>query len=199
MKEFWNERYSEETYAYGTNPNDFLKENIRLFAPQANILCLAEGEGRNAVFLAANGCNVSAVDQSDVGKVKALKLAEQQNVSIDYNIGDLGSYDMGQEKWDGIVSIWAHTPSSMRRYVFSAIKAGLKPGGIFLLEGYNIQQLEYKTGGPKEADMFFSLEELKEVFSGYEILHAANKIRDIEEGAYHAGASSVVQFVARRK
>lgn len=198
MKEFWNERYNNEEYAYGTAPNDFLQENIHHFPPQSRILSLAEGEGRNAVFLASKGFDVSAVDQSEVGQAKALKLAGTQGLAIQYQIGDLNDYDMGASKWDGIISISAHTPSAVRKRVLSAVKAALKPGGIFLLEGYNAEQLNYGTGGPKDKDMLFSLDELKAAFSGFTILRAENLIRDISEGSYHSGKSSVVQFIARK-
>lgn len=198
MKEFWNDRYKNEAYAYGTAPNDFLKENFQYFPSNARILTLAEGEGRNAVFLAVQGHEVSAVDQSEYGRDKALTLAAKNNAAIDYQIGDLNDYAMGAESWDGIVSISAHTPPATRKKVLSAVKEALKPGGVFLLEGYNKAQLHLGTGGPKEADMLFSLTELNEAFPGFEILHAMDLVREIQEGEYHSGKSSVVQFIARK-
>jgi 2-polyprenyl-3-methyl-5-hydroxy-6-metoxy-1,4-benzoquinol methylase len=198
MKEFWNERYSEENYVYGEEPNDFLKEHIQIFPKEAKILCLADGEGRNGVFLASNGFDVSSVDLSEAGKSKALKLAGKKGVAIDYDIADLNDYDMGVAKWDGIISIFSHTPSAVRRRVLSAVKQALKPGGIFLLEGYNAGQLKYGTGGPKDEDMLFSLDELKTAFSDCKILRAENLVRDVNEGAYHWGESSVVQFIVQK-
>lgn len=198
MKEFWNERYSEEQYVYGEEPNDFLAANIHLFVPGASILCLADGEGRNGVFLATKGFEVSAVDQSETGRQKALKLAEKKGVSIHYEIGDLNDYDMRTGKWDAIVSIFAHTPSPVRSRILKAVKEGLKPGGIFLLEGYNPRQLEYGTGGPKDEDMLFKLDELKASFADCTILRAEDLVRDIQEGAYHWGTSSVTQFIVRK-
>lgn len=198
MKEFWNERYSEEGYVYGEAPNDFLEEQVHLFREKGNILCLADGEGRNGVFLAAKGFHVVSVDQSEIGRQKALALAEKNSVSIKYDIGDLNDYDMGQDEWDGIVSIFAHTPSPVRARVLKAVKTALKPGGIFLLEGYNAKQLEYNTGGPKDPDMLYSLDELKAAFDDCTILHAGNIERNIQESAYHWGISSVVQFIVRK-
>lgn len=198
MKEFWNERYSHEAYAFGTSPNDFLTASVNLFSQPSRILCLAEGEGRNAVFLALEGHEVYAVDQSEAGKAKALKLAKEHGVSIHYQIGDLSQYDMGIGAWDGIISISAHTPSVLRKHILTSAKHALKPGGIFLLEGYNAEQLRYGTGGPKDEDMLFSLDELNAAFCDCTILHAKNTIRDIQEGLYHSGKSSVTQFIARK-
>ncbi|MCH2037684.1 MAG: methyltransferase domain-containing protein, partial [Rickettsiales bacterium] len=156
------------------------------------------GEGRNAVFLASQGFSVSAIDQSEVGQQKAKKLAEQENVTFAYDVVDISDYDMGHDKWDGIVAIFAHTEPDVRQKMIQGAKDGLKIGGVFLLEGYNKEQLTYGSGGPKEHYKMFSLAELKDAFNDFIIIKAENTIRDIHEGEYHDGTSSVVQFIAKK-
>lgn len=196
--DFWDERYGKDEFAYGETPNNFLAENYQYFPEGGKILCLAEGEGRNAVFLAKQGFRVTAVDQSAAGQKKALQLAEKNQVNIDYELGDLNDYDLGEEKWDAIVSISAHTPPATRERLHKAIIKGLKPGGIFLLEGYNKQQLNYNSGGPKNEDMLFSLEELQNDFAEFTLLHAQNRLREVNEGVYHNGIASVTQIIAKK-
>lgn len=195
---FWNGRFGGEDYAYGTQPNDFLRENASLFRPGNAILSLAEGEGRNAVFLAAQGCKVRGVDFSQSGRTKALQLAERQGVTIGYDLADLTTYDMGEAVWDGVISIFCHLPDVHRPHLFQSIRRGLKPGGVLLLESYNQKQLGFGTGGPKDAAMLPSLDELKAAFAGFELLRAEDTVREIQEGALHSGKSSVTQFLARK-
>lgn len=198
-KEFWNDRYSDNKYVYGEKPNDFLVESLEYFKDGSNILCIAEGEGRNAVFLATKGFNVTAVDQSSAGREKALNLAQKNNVHINYEVADLRNYNFGENIWDVIISIFAHTPYDVREHVHSSVKKALKEKGIFLLEGYNLKQLQYKTGGPKNEDMLFSKENLESDFAGFEILLSQDFIRHINEGEFHNGDSSVTQFIARKE
>ena len=148
----WDERYRGEEYVYGTSPNDFLRSQIT-HLPRGQILCLAEGEGRNAVFLAERGYDVTAVDQSPVGLAKARQLAEQRGVSIETVVADLGAFEVAPEVWDGIVSIFAHVPPPARRHVHRQVVTGLRPGGVLLLEAYRPEQLEYHTGGPPVAKL----------------------------------------------
>lgn len=198
-KEFWDERYSDNKYVYGEKPNDFLAENLKYFKEGGKILCLAEGEARNAVFLATKGFEVTAVDQSSVAKEKALKLSQKNDVHINYEVADLRNFDFGENVWDGIISISAHTPSDVREHVHSSVKKALKEKGIFLLEGYNLKQLQYKTGGPKKEDMLFSRENLESDFAGFEILLSQDFLRHINEGEFHNGDSSVTQFITRKE
>lgn len=131
----WDERYSEAQYAYGKEPNDFLAENYNAL-PIGKVLSLAEGEGRNAVFLAKKGYEVTAVDSSEVGLKKAEKLANEHGVKIDLVQADLANYDIGENKWDGIVSIFCPLPAAVRTNVYRKSVKGLKSGGVFLLEAY---------------------------------------------------------------
>ena len=196
--EFWDTRYREKEYVYGVSPNDFLRGHAALFKPGDQVLSLAEGEGRNAVFLAQQGCQVRGVDFSTEGRNKALRLAHKQGVKIDYDVADLTQYEMGEARWDGIVSIFCHLVDRVRPALYRSIKRGLKPGGFFLLESYNKKQLEHDTGGPGDPAHLPSVEELKSAFDDFEIILARDLEREIQEGPYHHGLGSVTQFIARR-
>jgi len=195
----WDERYGTADYFYGTEPNDFLRARCSEIRRGGDVLCLAEGEGRNAVFLAQHGFHPLAVDQSPVGLDKAVQLAAAQGVHIDTVVADLAAYRIEEGRWDGIVSIWCHLPSALRAAVHRQVVAGLKIGGLFLLEAYTPAQLAYGTGGPKDADLLPTLARLREELVGLELLHAAELERVIHEGTGHAGPSAVVQVVARRQ
>jgi cyclopropane fatty-acyl-phospholipid synthase-like methyltransferase len=199
LPEFWDTRYRDKGYVYGLSPNDFLREHATLFKAGDKVLSLAEGEGRNAVFLAQQGCKVCGVDFSAEGRKKTLQLAQKQGVEIDYDVADLTQYDMGEEQWDGIVSIFCHVVDSARLAVYRTIKRGLKSGGIFLLESYNKKQLEFDTGGPRDATHLPSLEELNSAFDDFELVLAQDIEREVREGQCHIGFSSVTQFIARRR
>jgi len=194
----WDERYAEERFFYGTQPNDFLRTHAAAIRPGGRVLCLGEGEGRNAVFLAGLGLAVVALDQSEVGLHKALQLAAALGVSISTLQASLENYFIAPGDWDAIVSIWCHLPSSLRGKVHRQIGAGLKPGGLFLLEAYRPEQLKFGTGGPKDADMLATLAQLRGELSGLEFEYAAESDRDVQEGQGHAGRSAVVQVLARK-
>lgn len=195
----WNQRYSEPGFAYGTEPNDFLAASAeRYLPPKGDILSLAEGEGRNAVFLARLGFRVTGVDSSAVGLEKARRLASQHGVEIATVVADLGDFEPGDARWDGIVSIWCHTPSDLRTRLHRSVVAALRPGGVFLLEAYTPKQLEYRTGGPRTADLLMTLAAVREELSGLELLDAGERLREVHEGAYHDGPSAVLQVVARK-
>ncbi len=195
----WNQRYSEAGFVYGTEPNDFLAATAeRYLPPKGEILCLAEGEGRNAVFLARLGFRVTGVDSSAVGLEKAQGLAEQHGVDIRTVVADLGDFDLGVERWDGIVSIWCHTPSALRARLHRSAVAALRPGGVLLLESYTPKQLEYKTGGPPTAELMMTLAAVREELDGLEFVDAEEKLREVHEGKYHHGLSAVLQIVARK-
>jgi cyclopropane fatty-acyl-phospholipid synthase-like methyltransferase len=191
----WDERYSVKYYVYGTNPNNFLEENVS-FIPKGKLLSLAEGEGRNAVFLAKQGFTVTAVDASRVGLEKAKKLAQENKVTIDFVHADLEQYLIGENQWDGIVSIFCPLPSVARKKLHKKVVAGLKKNGVFLLEAYTPQQLKHGTGGGSCADTMMSKESLSVELSGLKFLHLKELERKIIEGVYHTGLSAVVQAIA---
>lgn len=195
----WNDRFAEEEFAYGKEPNDFLA-SINFDRPLGNVMCLAEGQGRNAVYLAGLGFDVTAVDLSDVGLKRTKELAEERQVSVQTICADLSTFEIEGESQDGIVMIFGHTPPIVRKHVHLQIVAGLKPGGFLLMEGYGKNQLKYKTGGPPVAPLLYSLAELMEDFGDdfeWEIAHEIE--RDIIEGTYHHGRSAVVQLYGRKK
>ena len=193
----WDERYSEPGFAYGTEPNDFL----RAVAPrlhQGRALCLAEGEGRNAVFLAGLGFEVTAVDQSKVGLQKAAALAKERGVSIATQVADVTRLPLGEGAWDAIVSIWCHLPREPRAALHRACAAALRPGGAFVLEAYTPDQLRFGTGGPRDAGLLMRLADLEAELAGLTIVEAREVEREVHEGAYHTGRSAVVQLLATR-
>ena len=193
----WNERYSEPGFAYGTEPNDFLRANVDKL-PTGNCLCLAEGEGRNAVWLAQQGLQVTAVDASEVGLKKAQELARERGVSIDTVHADLEQFDLGLNQWDAIISIFCHLPPDLRQLIHQRCVAGLRSGGIMLLEAYTPAQLEFKTGGPPAVEMMMDSEQLKAELHGLHMVHLQETTRDIHEGKYHQGQGAVVQMIASK-
>jgi SAM-dependent methyltransferase len=194
----WDERYSTEDYAYGTNPNQFLELNINRI-PKGKVLSLAEGEGRNAVFLAKQGYSVTAVDASSVGLNKARKLAEKNEVVIEFIHADLADYDLGENKWDGIVSIFCPLPSSIRKQLYKRVQAGLKPSGVFLLEAYTPEQLNHGTGGGNSVDVMQTKESLRLELADLRFQHLVELERDVIEGVYHTGIGAVVQAIASKE
>jgi SAM-dependent methyltransferase len=191
----WNERYSQPGFAYGTEPNDFLR-SVAAKIPRGKILSLAEGEGRNATFLASLGCDVTAVDSSEVGLAKAKELARGRGFAVKTVLADLASYQIAPDAWNGIVSIFCHLPKTVRQSVHRAVVSGLKPGGVFVLEAYTPRQLSFGTGGPKSPEFLMSLDELRSELVGLRLLHAAELDRDVIEGSFHTGRASVVQILA---
>lgn len=193
----WDERYADEEYVYGTDPNDFLKEQISKL-PKGKVLSLCEGEGRNAVYLAKQGFDVTGVDSSSIGLAKARKLADREGVSIVTELADMGDFRVEPDKWDGVVSIFCHIPPTMRSELHRQIVAGLKPGGVLILEAYTPKQLALGTGGPQVAALTMTAESLKSELEGLEIELIQEFEREVVEGKFHTGKGAVVQLVARK-
>jgi SAM-dependent methyltransferase len=193
----WNERYASNEFAYGTEPNSFLVQNANLLT--SPVLSLAEGEGRNAVFLASLGLDVVGVDASDVGLAKAQKLAASRGLAIRTEVADLASYEPPQNQYGSVISISAHLPSQVRRKLYPQIERSLKPVGIILLEAYTKAQLSRNTGGPKDPDLLLDLAELEQQFANCEPILGQEIEREVIEGKFHTGMACVVQFIARKK
>lgn len=191
----WNKRYSDPEYVYGTIPNDFLM-SVAEQIPRGQVLSLAEGEGRNAVYLAQLGYKVLAVDSSAVGLAKAQRLAEECDVTIETRVADLADFVIKPDSWDAVVSIFCHLPSGIRSSVHRKVVAGLRPGGMFVLEAYTPLQLKLKTGGPPTSDMLMTLKDLRTELKGLNFIHAQELERDVVEGKYHTGHGAVVQVIA---
>ncbi len=194
----WDARYAEPGWAFGTEPNDFLREFAHVLPANGRVLCLAEGEGRNAVHLASLGHDVTAVDLSSVGLAKAAALAAEHDVSLRTEVADLATYPIVPGAWDGIVSIFAHVPRVVRGPLHRRVVEGLAPGGVLLLEAYTPNQIGRGTGGPTDETKLMTLALLREELAGLELTLAREIEREVIEGRYHAGRSEVVQIVARR-
>ena len=193
----WNQRYDRADYVFGTEPNDFLRE-VADYILAGPVLCLAEGEGRNAVFLAGRGHAVTAVDQSPTGIEKAQRLAAERGVSIETAVADLGQYRIEPGAWSGIVSIFWHIPADLRAAVYRRAVAGLKPDGVFVLEAYTPAQIGLGTGGPGDPALTPPLAQLRDELAGLEIEIGREIGREVLEGIGHTGWSHVVQVLARK-
>lgn len=189
----WDDRYAEPEYAYGTEPNDFLREQLKGTAP-GKALCLAEGQGRNAVFLASLGFDVTAVDLSPVGLGRAQDLAKMRGVSITTRVMDLAELQLDAGAWDLIVSIFAHVPPAVRAHAHRQVALGLRTGGRFILEAYAPGQVSRETGGPRQPELTMTLEGLRTELSGLQFDVAREITREVIEGKYHTGLAEVVQL-----
>jgi SAM-dependent methyltransferase len=193
----WNERYASDDFVYGTEPNAFLVQQAGLLV--GPILSIAEGEGRNAVFLASLGFDVLGVDGSAVGLAKAQKLAASRGVTIRTEMADLATYEPPEHTFGSVVSIWAHLPSVLRKRLHRVVERCLRPGGLILLEAYTPAQLARDTGGPKDMDMLMTRAELEQEFPHCVPIVSQEIEREVVEGEFHTGLASVVQFIARKK
>lgn len=199
----WDDRYKSKEFAYGEEPNNFLKEQLEKLNP-STILFPAEGEGRNAIFAAKLGWTVSAFDISEEGKNKAIKLAEVNNVSIDYQVGELEILDFEEQQFDAIALIYAHFPAAIKSEIHTQLDKLLRKNGIIIFEAFSKKHLEYvtkneKVGGPKDIESLFSIEEIKADFPNYEIIELEEKEIELNEGLFHNGTGSVIRFVGRKK
>lgn len=194
----WDEKYNTPQFVYGTVPNDFLRDNAHHFTTGGKILCIAEGEGRNAIWLAEQGFQVTAVDASVVGLNKGRALAEAKGVSVNWIHADLSQYHPGVEIWDGVVAIFAHLPPALRSRVHADCVECLKNNGVLLLEAYTPEQLNFKTGGPLDADWLMTPEILQQELNGLTFERLQKTERNIIEGIGHTGQGSVVQVIGRR-
>ena len=201
--ERWNDRYSNSAFAYGEEPNNFFKEQIEKLKP-GTILFPAEGEGRNAVYAAKLGWEVAAFDISEEGKNKALKLAEANDVTINYKVGELETLNYQPEQFDAIALIYAHFPAEIKSHLHKTLETYLRKGGIIIFEAFSKKHLEYlaindKVGGPKDIESLFSIEEIKADFPNYEIIQLEETEIELNEGLFHNGKGSVIRFIGKKK
>lgn len=200
---FWDERYAQEEYIYGKEPNAFLKEVLPTLTT-GSILFPAEGEGRNAVFAAMKGWEVSAFDISSEGKKKALALAEQHGTHIDYQVSNLEDVNYPIQSFDALALVFAHFPESNRKDYHRKLVTYIKPNGTLIIEGFSknhsrFQASNPQAGGPKDLSMLYDLETLKSDFEDFEFLEAYETEVKLSEGEHHVGLSSVVRIVAVKK
>ena len=195
----WNGRYAAGDFVFGTQPNVFLAAQRDRLAPGMRALSVADGEGRNSVWLAKQGLEVTAFDFSPVGLAKARSLAERCGVEVDYRLSDVNDWDWGAARYDVVVGIFvqfASAPEQQR--MFEGMKCALGPGGILILQGYRPEQIEYATGGPKRRENMYDEALLRESFADLEIVHLAAHDDLVEEGAGHSGMSALIDMVAER-
>lgn len=195
--EFWNDRYKSADYAYGREPNEFLKAEAHRI-PKGRVLCLAEGEGRNAVFLAGLGHDVTAVDFSLEGIRKTEALAKERRVKVTTVRADLSNYEIEPNVYTGIVAIFAHVPPAVRARIHAAVTKGLQLGGVYVLEAYTPEQIPFNTGGPKDPALLMTLEGLRVELAPLTLDVGRECTRTVTEGLYHTGEAATVQIVAKR-
>ncbi|WP_346857548.1 methyltransferase domain-containing protein [uncultured Draconibacterium sp.] len=197
MNDFWNERYSTAEFAYGEAPNKFLADELKTRKP-GTILFPAEGEGRNAVYAATQGWNVTAFDPSIEGQKKAKLLADKYNTTIEYLLNGYEDIEFSPDSFDCIVLIFAHMPPLKRNSWHRKLTKYLKPGGTLLLEGFSKRQIENESGGPKNIDMLFSKEELESDFKHLAELKITETEYDLNEGPFHQGNASVIRVIGTK-
>lgn len=195
---FWDERFDRQDYVYGTEPNAFLVSQHHHLPAGGSVLAVADGEGRNGVWLAEQGLRVTSVDASPVGLQKALRLALDRGVALNTICADLTDWDWPQGHYDAVVAIFLHLPPATRGALHARMLQALRPGGLLLLEGFRPEQLAYKTGGPSNPDMLYSPEMLRQDFAEAEILSLESAEPHLDEGPFHAGQAATVRLLARR-
>lgn len=195
----WNQRFEKEAYIFGTEPNAWLREKANVWQPGQRVLCVADGEGRNSVWLASQGLEVDAFDVASVGVAKARKLAADKGVSVNYSVSDCDAYPWPQEAFDGVAAIFVQfADPAMRARLFANIRRSLKPGGILVLQGYTPRQLDYKTGGPPQLSHLYTEAMLREAFAAdFELMDLREYEAELTEGDSHSGRSALVGLVAR--
>lgn len=197
-RDFWNTRYTEPGYAYGTEPNAFLISCSQYLKPGLKALAVADGEGRNGVWLAQQGLAVLSVDASEVGLRKTRELAADRGVSLRTEQADLTTWSWPESVFDVVATIYVHFPPEVRARMHRAMFNALKPGGVLILEAFTPEQLKYKSGGPPVAEMLYTADLLRIDFAGAEILVLEERVTDLAEGKYHHGPAAVVRLVLRR-
>ncbi|MBK8555913.1 MAG: class I SAM-dependent methyltransferase [Lewinellaceae bacterium] len=198
MKEFWNERYGEEGYAYGKEPNTFFKSVIDALPP-GRILVPGAGEGRDAVYAATLGWQVDAFDYSDSGKAKALALAVEQGVSINYTVEDAADFSAAAGTYDLIVMVFFHLPAALRSAFNSRLHQYLAPGGKVVAEVFTPRQLAFQSGGPKALDLLPDGIQLQDDFADLNVLLSEEAEVVLSEGPYHQGPAAVLRFIGQKK
>jgi len=193
----WDQRYAGDEFHFGTEPNAFLASQHALLKPGMSCLAVADGEGRNGIWLAQQGLDVLAVDSSSVALDKAAKLARERGVSVRFEQADLAQWQWGTERFDVVAAIFIQfAPPALREQMFVCLKQCLKPGGLLLLQGYTPRQLEYRTGGPSAVENLYTEPMLRALCADMEILHLVEHDSHISEGTGHSGMSALIDLVA---
>lgn len=195
----WNQRFAADGYLFGTEPNEWLREHAGAWQPGQRVLCVADGEGRNSVWLARRGLQVDAFDIAAVGVAKARRLAAEQGVTVDYQVADCDGYAWPEAHYDGVAAIFVQfADPALRERLFARMRSSLKPGGTLLLQGYTPKQLEYRTGGPPLLSHLYTAQMLREAFAALDIVELREYEAEVHEGSGHSGRSALIGMVARR-
>lgn len=197
--DFWNARYATEAYIFGTAPNRFLESQVALIRPGMRALAIADGEGRNGVWLAQQGVAVHAIDVSPVALEKARKLAVERGVALEFEQADVLDWSWPEAAYDLVVAIFIQfVPPPGRERIIAGIRRTLKPGGLLILQGYTPKQIEFATGGPSNPANLYTADLLREWFGDWDIQHLAEHESFISEGTHHHGLSALIDLVARK-
>ena len=198
-RQFWDERFSTDTYIFGTRPNVFLESNKALFKPGMRVLAVADGEGRNGIWLAQQGCEVLSVDVSPVAIEKARKLAAERGARLQFECADLMDWDWPEEGFDAVVCIFIQFASpDERERLFGGFWRTLKPGGLLLMEGYGVKQLQYKSGGPGKREHLYTIDMLRGAFADWDMESLQEYEAELDEGPKHSGMAALVDLIARK-
>ena len=198
--QFWNQRFDKEEFIFGKEPNEYLVEQASQYLkPNSSVLCIADGEGRNGVWLAKQGMHVTGFDVSDIALAKANQFAKDNQVNIQYSLCDTDVFNWQTNSYDAIIAIFIQfADPEMRARIFQQVHQALKPGGIFILQGYTPKQLEYKTGGPSLIEHLYTEEMIRELSQEFEILDLQCYEKELSEGARHTGMSALLGMVAKK-
>jgi SAM-dependent methyltransferase len=198
--QFWNQRFNKEEFIFGKEPNEYLALQTRNYLkPNAKVLCIADGEGRNGVWLAKQGMQVVGFDTSDIALAKANKFARDNQVEVEYSFSDTDSFDWQANAYDAVIGIFIQfADPQMRERIFQQTHKALKPGGILILQGYTPKQLEYKTGGPSLIEHLYTEEMIRDLAKEFQILDLRCYEKELNEGARHAGMSALLGLVAKK-
>ncbi|MGG7644513.1 SAM-dependent methyltransferase [Rhodovulum sp. YNF3179] len=195
----WNDRYDRPDYLFGTAPAVFLTEQAEWLRPGLRALAVADGEGRNSVYMAGQGLDVVAFDAAEVGLDKARRLAAARGVTVDFRLSDIESWDWDAAPYDLVVAIFIQfADPALRARIFEGMTRALAPGGVLLLHGYRPEQVDYGTGGPPLRENMYTEEMLRVAFADLEILRLESYDREVQEGEGHSGMSALIDLVARK-
>lgn len=197
MRAMWEKRYSGKEYAYGSTPNRYFREKLNSL-PAGKVLLICEGEGRNAVYAAFRGWKAVAMDYSDKGKLKAMKLAEMKGVLLEYHVSPIESFQFPSEEFDAVGLIFAHFEPILRTYAHAQARKALKKGGKLIFEGFGKEQFGRDSGGPVDLNSLYTIDELRNDFAGFDFIECNNIETLLDEGLFHIGMANVIRIFATK-